>query len=809
MSVGKRGVTVGRWLLEYPVVLLVALLCFHFGMNLWWLAADNHTVRTDEEGHMHMARTHYEALTQPGSLPDHIIALSEIKLGNPAHPPLLHLVGAAMIVIFGYSIDTLALTGSFLFILVLLGCYRIARTFLTAWQSLFVTFVVSFTPLIFVASRYFMTDYLSLALVVWGIYALIRSEGFSRTPWVFLFAVLGGLGILTRPTHGIYLFFPTLLVMAVGCFQLWRMRADRMAAFQRLRTVCFNLILCAVVGFGVSAPWYFHHFKGFYEFWAYSPSHGQNPIAVFDESKKLKKATKTSPTSKAFSQEKPIFQPSPKTKSGFVAKTVALCSSAFHPQLPWRRYAVFIINNGIFLPVFLLSCIGLFSVFWRRSYASLPFFLCYAWWFGAWILLTILFRFGIPRYTLQFMPAVAFFAALAVLSLPGRRMRWGAAILLGLLLLFQYGNLTVHAYGSMAQAYVPCNVDPFTQRIYDEPGLACYRDRLGIGDAYEFLSAPQKENYKDRLFQAMTAHEHANKPYLSGGYAHYVRVNLRGMEFDEQHYWCDSPYRRKDIAPEDFPPRRFKVLAQVSTPQAGVGFLANADYVLYAINSAFSAQEAGWRKFLEMKGYELVDHWLAPRRGRVEARNYGVYGRKFKAKAPKITTQDDIDKLDLMGLYQLTRSNLIQALPTTLQTYAQNRFAGIMRQYSQPTPINEYVDYRGAFAKHLEGDWYEFNLVFFVHRPIEKDWRMYFHGHVKDEHRNVLPKRCQKQGYVDWNFQPNPPTSLWPAGDYVIITHRIDAQKIPYRLRLGLFSNKDGFFGNGVELGWVDMGNVS
>ncbi len=806
MSVGKRGVTVGRWLLEYPVVLLVALLCFHFGMNLWWLAADNHTVRTDEEGHMHMARTHYEALTQPGSLPDHIIALSEIKLGNPAHPPLLHLLGAAMIVIFGYSIDILALTGSFLFILLLLGCYRIARTFLTAWQSLFATFVVSFTPLIFVASRYFMTDYLSLALVVWGIYALIRSEGFSRTPWVFLFAMLGGLGILTRPTHGIYLFFPTLLVMAVGCFQLWRMRADRMAAFQRLRTVCFNLILCVVVGFGVSAPWYFHHFKGFYEYWAHTHSNGQGPVAL---------ASKASPSTKKIipkapkNTQKAVITATQGKRKPHVAQRASFLHSVLHPQVPWTRYFLYVINNAVFIPLFLLSCMGLFSIFWRRPYRSIPVFVLFSWLLGSWFLLTVLLRFGTPRYALQFVPAVAFFAALAILSLPWRAFRYAAALILAAFLLFQYGNLTVHAYGPLAQVYVPCKFDPKIQRDYDEPGLALYKDRLGLGFSFAHLTAPQKENYKDRLFQAMTAHERANQPYLSGEYAHYVRVNLRGMEFDEQHYWRDSPYRRKDIAPEDFPPRRFKVLAQVSTPQAGVGFLANADYVLYAIDSAFSAQEADWRKFLEMKGYELVDHWSAPRRGRVEARNYGVYGRKFKATAPKITTQDDIDKLDLMGLYQLTRSNLIQALPTPLQTHAQNRFSGIMRQYSQPTPINEYVDYRGAFAKHLEGDWYEFNLIFFVHRPIEKDWRMYFHGHVKDEHRNELPKRCQKQGYVDWNFQPNPPTSLWPAGDYVIITHRIDAQKIPYRLRLGLFSNKDGFFGNGVELGWVDMGKVS
>ena len=110
-------------------VLLLGLLAFHFGANLWWFMEDNHTIRVDEEVHMYEARRHYEALADHASptLLDKVIAVSRIDPSIPAHPPLLHIIGGVLIGVVGYSIDVLASTSTLAFLVALVGCFCIVR----------------------------------------------------------------------------------------------------------------------------------------------------------------------------------------------------------------------------------------------------------------------------------------------------------------------------------------------------------------------------------------------------------------------------------------------------------------------------------------------------------------------------------------------------------------------------------------------------------------------------------------------------------------------------------------------------------
>ena len=68
--------------------LLLCLAALHVLANLWWLHEDNHTIPTDEEGHMHFAREFHEVLFVQ-DFPDpvrRLIAASHIRPGIPAHP---------------------------------------------------------------------------------------------------------------------------------------------------------------------------------------------------------------------------------------------------------------------------------------------------------------------------------------------------------------------------------------------------------------------------------------------------------------------------------------------------------------------------------------------------------------------------------------------------------------------------------------------------------------------------------------------------------------------------------------------------
>ena len=207
--------------LSSPRGWLALLLLFHLCANIWWLWADNHAIRTDEETHMIMARDYYNALfprVGDRGLTARLLALGRIRadVGNPVHPPLLHIAGAVLVRIIGYSVDRLAFINTLAFLAALVGVFLIARRFLDEGEAFFAALVFSFTPMVYAASRYFMTDFLSMALVVWVLYALLRCNWFADLRWSLAFGALNGLALLTRTTAVLYYLLPSVVIFGAA-----------------------------------------------------------------------------------------------------------------------------------------------------------------------------------------------------------------------------------------------------------------------------------------------------------------------------------------------------------------------------------------------------------------------------------------------------------------------------------------------------------------------------------------------------------------------------------------------------------------
>jgi hypothetical protein len=791
-----------RWVVP---ILLVALMGFHVGMNLWWLSADNHPIRTDEEGHMHLARDFYEVmfLNEYASPFLRLIEVLKIPPGNPAHPPLLHILGAVMIAATDYSVDHIAFTNTVMFILVLLGGYLIARRFLDPYSALFVTFVLSFTPLIFAASRYFMTDYLSLAIVVWAVYALMRSDYFRNTPWVFLFGLLNGLGILARTTTFLYYLVPCMAVVLGGVILCLPLRGRPRSALRGLWPLAFNAILALVVTTGVFAPWYLHHLDRMYTYWVYEHLGGTGgPIALTPPPPtEAREITALAPQVEG--DEIDIAAPAvppPSARINWIEKT-------FRPMVPWRRYPVFVINSAMFLPLFVLSLIGGGLTLWHRRFRNFDTFLLLLWVLSSWAIMTIVLKYATGRYVLQALPPLSLFAAIAILALPWHWPRRVAMILLAALLLFQYGNLTVRAYGAYSNASLPITVDNRMQSLYDDRGLFLYKDRLTLGFSYSRLGAPMKDNFKDRLFFALLREENQRR-FLTGEYANYLRLRIRGMEFEERHFWPDpNPFLRSDLPEELAPRRRLRCIGMGMQPQHLMTKLPNADYVVYDVEAHQTAEEKRWLAFFEERDFQLVERFHQERFGMVAARYYGLLARQSRGEAVPIRTPADLERLKLYELFTFIHSNEFEKLSPDFQAFARERLQHMIEDGANPFPINENVTFITATVNQIERNVYRFRMIFRVEKPFDRDYRIYFHGRVDKKDIDELPENRREQGFMDWNFSPDPPTSSWPAGDYVIINHQITAKQIPYWFQFGFFLD-DQYFGKTVQLGWVDFSTV-
>ena len=126
---------------------------------------------------------------------------------------------------------------------------------------------------------------------------------------------------------------------------------------------------------------------------------------------------------------------------------------------------------------------------------------------------------------------------------------------------------------------------------------------------------------------------------------------------------------------------------------------------------------------------------------------------------------------------------------------------------ANPFALSPGVTFMAAEVTRLADGMFQFRLVFHVEAAMDRDWRMLFHGFVKEEDVPRLPEEKQAQGYMDWNFAPNPPTSTWEAGKYVVLTHAIEATPMVYQIKFGLFQEST-LFGQTALLKPMDLSAI-
>ena len=616
----------------WVLLLLCVLLAFHLVANLWWLRNDNHAIGSDEAMHMELARTYYKDLVLDTSKP-----IVERLLAFSAHEnlygPLLHLLGVFAIARFGYSTDVIASVGTGLFLLFIAGMYVLGRELFDKRRALFVAFVASFTPIIYGSSRYFMTDFMSTTVIVWAMYCLLKTDSYRRTGWVFVFAALMGLGILVRQTTFLFCLVPCGFAVLLGFWGLFPGRPGG-----DFKTWLLNIALTVVVAAGIGAPWYILQLRYQYTFW--TGSRGQEhlllspmellariPIAPLLLLAVLGAALawlyKRSPAPVAFK------------KRLWILAFAALFLLLIVPT-KWSVYPVYVINNGVFLPMFLLAFAGMLVAFGGRR-PKLPVLMALLWLLGSYALMTALFKTATPRYILPLIPALAMFAVMALGAIPQDKWRKNAAWAFSALLIFQYGNLTFFSYGPLANLQLPLGSKNFHNAEYADNGIALYKDQLIVGN-YGLRAAQRHDGFTDRILKTM-ARDINSRRYVNEAWANYQRLSdgeqFEGLYFEQEHYWPPpNPFMTKALRPEDLPQCRLRAIGArwYEGPKDLLDNLPATDFVLLRVNATAKApeREQDWRGCFERKGFEVIDHFLEPKHNVYPAGYYTVMGRRVR-----------------------------------------------------------------------------------------------------------------------------------------------------------------------------------
>jgi 4-amino-4-deoxy-L-arabinose transferase-like glycosyltransferase len=777
---GSPAPETSRWEQRRTAALVLLGLCgFHVLANLLWLLLDNHVVRIDEGFHVRGAQAYFDVLTSPfyGSNAERLGDLTEIF--SP-YPPALHVLGALLALVFGYSHDAIALSGTLCFLLVILGCYAIARRLLDRRYALLTAALVSLAPLLFASSRYVVLENLVAALVVWAVYALLRSDGFRNTRWVLVFAGLNGLAFLTKQNAFGYYLVPSAAVYGYG---LWAAATNAVPwAVRRndLGRLFMNGTLTVIVSAGIFLPWYYHHLPALEEYWLHEHKGGTTPFAFIEQTETSVEVPEEEPESASATEpaEAPVVGPEPGVAEdgpeteARPEQIVADLSEVFQER-PWRRYFINFVNNGVFLPCFLLSMIGLAALLFQRRFWGQPLWLLLLWFFGSYIVMTLLFRHITPRYALPFLAPLAFAAAGALYSIPKRRLRrWATGGVLALLAI-QFAHITFGPIVWPARLWVPLMTDSRTVRANLDEGLALYKDEVVVG-TYTFKGPYRDINYVDRLFEKMRAQEEGLSTPDGTEVAYqslWRQRNFGGLQLAERQYWpAPNPMLRTGLDDPGLAKYRFSNIQIGMSPEELMPTLDETRYVaVFLAQSATTELDGPHHRFYETlmgaRPMHLIDYFAVPPYGKLP----GAFVGLLAAKEISPETRP-------FNLFEMYDQNELSTMDADLAEAYRVNYAATFYQGIQWAPMNADISYGLISFRPVSELILRYKALFHCEQVMGEEWRLF------------VEAIDEQGGRYYWNATPDPPTTEWEPGEHYVLQRYVPLPSPgTYMVRLGFF----------------------
>lgn len=818
-----------RWV----YVLLGALLLFHVANNLYWTAADNRLIRVDEAYHIEKAANFYVLFARNDALSLYE-KLAEFAGARMPYPPLAHVVGALFSAVLGYSPDHVALSSTLVLVLSILGLYAVARQFLPRGPALYAAFVASFIPLIFGLSRLFSLDFFSVPIVVWGIYALLRSENFTHIRWVVLFGVLNGLGFLAKQTTFAFLLCPAAFLLFAGMWQGLKYRAPGTGRLRAVSPYVRNGAVAILISFLTFGWWYVPQASAMYRWWSTQSMHGQG-FLVGGVDKALgqlldsdegevegalgvpHEADTTAGTDDDLSEDDdapaalpaPVAAPAaPAAKPEPEPYRITL-SGLLRPFVErWDAYVVYAINDVLFLPTFVLGLLGLIALRHRRN-RTVKALVPWVWVFGAYLVMTWLFESKTPRYLAPVAPAFGILCTWALYQIPLVRVRQGAMLVFAAVLLFQYGNLTWFSYGEYARKEIPVFQSNNSVKWTVNNGLTVYKDLIVTG-VYVIRPPVRGENSADRILSGIALYERRFPPdgNMTTRYRLVSRMSGQpGFSLVERHYGPEgNPVRPVNAGPGYDSPRYLEqITPEVRNPQQAMDRINETNYIVLKPGDGDEVDRRlmQWVAAFRPYGFQTIDHFYEPGYGKYWSSWYHVLARR-----PPVTLETARDIFDLCELKSYPAESPFVVPPRRRGELERRIYQERLARQGQEVPFSDELKVLTIQVVSVAPGWYQIRIAFEVLKDLNNDYRVYVHASVTDDNREKVPLRFRKDRIIQWNFNPDPPTSQWKAGQIIALRRDVMAEPIPYHLAIGMTGPTGNIYGNRISAGWVDFSKV-
>jgi DUF2993 family protein/dolichyl-phosphate-mannose-protein mannosyltransferase len=224
---------------KYSWLVLGAVFVLLCVVTAAWVSIDRRPPEWDHANHLERAVECYRILSEPGH-----DGLREILDVSSFYPPIVPC--AAGLLYFAFPIVPLTAQALMLGFLALgiAATFALGRHLFDPATGLLAAFFFGTAPFVIFSLTNFQLDLPLASMVVAALYALVRSEGFSRPGWCVTLGVMLGLGMVTKPPFAAY-------VLPAFCWTTWQVlrSADRR---RRLGWLAVALVL----GVAIALPWY-------------------------------------------------------------------------------------------------------------------------------------------------------------------------------------------------------------------------------------------------------------------------------------------------------------------------------------------------------------------------------------------------------------------------------------------------------------------------------------------------------------------------------------------------------------------------
>lgn len=179
--------------------------------------------------------------------------------------PLQYLLSSLLILIFGYTHQTIMLTSTVLFIILIITTYFIGKMIKDKKTGLLSAFIISMYPIVFHFSRKYTLEMVITTAVALSFLCLLKVGNFESRGKSLLFGISFGLGLLASPKYLLFIAGP--LGYSVVRFIIWTglklvISKNRPSDFMNDKLLykrrVINFLLSLGIGALICLPWYYN-----------------------------------------------------------------------------------------------------------------------------------------------------------------------------------------------------------------------------------------------------------------------------------------------------------------------------------------------------------------------------------------------------------------------------------------------------------------------------------------------------------------------------------------------------------------------